>query len=516
MTYFKGRDKQAVMPKYCRMCKFSILFHILIVFALHKHVSITYPILLLLQESEFLAHKTYMPGKSFIPGKSFQANTRFTFIIFTCFSCVVFGTWLNIILLCSGDVHPNPGPSSTSSSESASSLSTSMSTSIFSSFSSGHNLSFVHYNIQSISSKLDVLHAELFHFDILAFTETWLSASVDTDDVMLESYNKPEHKDRVGDYHGGVMLYVKETLFYKRRDDLEIRGVENIWIELANNHKRILFGVFFIDHQVLMLPTFQILRTPIALAVDTGITDIIVTGDFNLNMLNVRSSRKIESLCVLESLCVQFSFHQAIDQPTHFTENTSSLIDIVLVSNKDHLLLSGVGDPFLNQELRYHCPIYGIFKFTKPKFKSFSRRVWYYERGNFNLLRDKASTLDWESLRDNDINVYADNINTAINSIAIECVPNRHIKVKPSDPPWLTTFLKRYIRKRKRAFRKAKRTNMDSHWKTFKRLRNKDTTMVRNSKKSYEPRHEKTNNVVVRPAQTQADLSLPRNSRLIL
>ena len=58
-----------------------------------------------------------------------------------------------------------------------------MPTSTFNSFSSGHNLSFVHYNIQSISSKLDLLHVELVHFDILAFTETWLSASVDTDDL---------------------------------------------------------------------------------------------------------------------------------------------------------------------------------------------------------------------------------------------------------------------------------------------------------------------------------------------
>ena len=85
-----------------------------------------------------------------------------------------------------------------------------MSTSIFSSLSSGHNLSFVHYNIQSIASKLDLLHADLFHFDILAFTETWLSASVETDDLMPESYNQPEHKDRVGNCHGGLILYVKE------------------------------------------------------------------------------------------------------------------------------------------------------------------------------------------------------------------------------------------------------------------------------------------------------------------
>ncbi|MCG7868583.1 MAG: endonuclease/exonuclease/phosphatase family protein [Candidatus Thiodiazotropha taylori] len=469
---------QAVMPKYCRMCKFSISVHFMIIAALHLHVSLTYSFLTYITESEFLAYKTQMPGKAIIPGKALQANSRFAFIIFTCLYCVVFGTWLNIILLCSGDVHPNPGPSSTSSSESASSSSSNMSTSILNSFSSGHNLSFVHYNIQSISSKLDLLHAELFHFDILAFTETWLSASIETNDLMLESYNKPERKDRVGDHHGGVMLYVKETIFYKRREDLEIRGVENIWIELANNHKRILFGIFYRPPNS-DANYFSNIEDSLALAVDTAISDIIVTGDFNLNILSARTSRKIESLCL------QFSFYQSIDQPTHFTENSSSLIDLLLVSNKDHLLLSGVGDPFLNQELRYHCPIYGIFKFSKPRVKTFSRHVWYYERGNFNLFRDKASTLDWESLQSNDINVYADNINTAINSMATECIPSRHVQIKPLDPPWLTTSLKRHIRKRKRAFRKAKRTNLDSHWKKFKKLRNKVTTMIRDSKKSY-------------------------------
>ena len=37
-----------------------------------------------------------------------------------------------------------------------------------------HHLSFVHYNVQSIVSKLKILHAELIDFDLLAFTETWL------------------------------------------------------------------------------------------------------------------------------------------------------------------------------------------------------------------------------------------------------------------------------------------------------------------------------------------------------
>ena len=65
MIPFRRQYKQAVMPKYCRMCKFSILVHLVILFAVHKHVTGTYSILKVLHESEFLAYKTHVPGKSF-------------------------------------------------------------------------------------------------------------------------------------------------------------------------------------------------------------------------------------------------------------------------------------------------------------------------------------------------------------------------------------------------------------------------------------------------------------------
>ena len=41
------------------------------------------------------------------------------------------------------------------------------------------------------------------------------------------------------------MIYVKDFLHYKRQTDLEYRNFENIWIEITNSHKRILFGLFY-------------------------------------------------------------------------------------------------------------------------------------------------------------------------------------------------------------------------------------------------------------------------------
>ena len=48
-----------------------------------------------------------------------------------------------------------------------------------------------------------------------------------------------------------------------------------------------------------------------------------------------------------------YNLSNIISEPTHFTESSSSLIDLFLVTNKNQLLVSGVGKPFLDKILGY-------------------------------------------------------------------------------------------------------------------------------------------------------------------
>ena len=104
------------------------------------------------------------------------------------------------------------------------------------------------------------------------------------------------HKDKIGDRHGGVVLYVKNTLYYMRRADLAFRGIECIWIELTLKHKRVLFGLFYRPPN-LDAVYYSAVEDSIHLASDSGIYDIIITEDFNFNMFHSQSSRKINSIC---------------------------------------------------------------------------------------------------------------------------------------------------------------------------------------------------------------------------
>ena len=97
----------------------------------------------------------------------------------------------------------------------------------------------------------------------------------------------------MGDSHGGAMLYVKGTFYYKCRDDLEIRDIDSIWIELVNHYKHILFGLFYRPPNS-NANYYTNIENSLALALDTGVTDTVITGDFNFNTLNPQTARKIE------------------------------------------------------------------------------------------------------------------------------------------------------------------------------------------------------------------------------
>ncbi|MEW8548237.1 MAG: endonuclease/exonuclease/phosphatase family protein, partial [Candidatus Thiodiazotropha sp.] len=379
---------------------------------------------------------------------------------------------LSLLLLKSGDVESNPGPVfSESSSSHSSSSSDSFSDPILQ-----EHFSVVHYNIQSLSHKVEILESELRHFDVVCLSETWLDHRTTDNDIIMHGFNVPYRRDRLGDNHGGICVYVKENLYAKRRIDLEIQDIECLWIEVSCNRNKLLIGTFYRPPNS-PTSTLESIENSIGLAYDTNINNILITGDFNLDTLKPASSRKVETLCQ------QFNLHNLINEPTHFTESSSSIIDLMLTSNKHGVMLSGVGEPCLEQAVRYHCPIFCILDFKKVITKVFSRQVWLYDRGNYDALREEISDFDWQSLKHEDINTYTKNVADYIINTSKKHIPNKIVKIRKSDPPWLNAKIKRMMRKRKRLYDKYKRTNNDIDHTNYKTFRNKVTNEIRQSKK---------------------------------
>lgn len=387
-----------------------------------------------------------------------------------CFTTFELITWLSMLLLRAGDIHQNPGPKTITSDSPDSTLSDS---NMFEDF--RNSLSFVHYNVQSFFHKRDILQAELKHFDVLSFSETWLSDQIDSSSLIFENFAPPFRKDRNGDNHGGVIVYVRSLLPAIRRTDLELDGTECIWLEIQIKHKKVLFGTFYRPPNSPPIVLTQI-ENSIGLAYDTSISDIIVTGDFNLDINKPATRSKIQDLII------HFTMKQVIDESTHFTEHSNSLIDLFLLSSTCPIKSSGVGEPFLDQNIRYHCPVFCCLDIAKPKSMSFKRRVWKFDEGDYQSLRRAASIFDWQSLFDNNIDTYTSNITNEIMTMSNKYIPNKVVTIRQTEPPWIHNDIRKHIRKRKRAYDKAKRSQNPIHWQAYKQLRNKTTDMVRHAK----------------------------------
>ena len=74
----------------------------------------------------------------------------------------------------------------------------------------------LHYNFQSLLAKVDQLQMEVSHFDVIAFSETWLSSDIQDDKIMLQNYQKLFRKDRPDEAYGDVIIYVKNPVSVKQ------------------------------------------------------------------------------------------------------------------------------------------------------------------------------------------------------------------------------------------------------------------------------------------------------------
>ena len=107
---------------------------------------------------------------------------------------------------------------------------------------------------------------------------------------------------------------------------------------------------------------------------------------------------------------------------------------------------------------------------TKEHTLNFKRKVWLYDRGDYNSLRQETSNTNWEDIINEDLDIYATNLSNHITSLAEKHIPNKYVTVRNADPMWLNSQLRRMIRKRKRLFKKAKRTKLSQDMNLFKTI----------------------------------------------
>ena len=202
-----------------------------------------------------------------------------------------------MLLTRSGDVHPNPGPPNVSS-----------------------DLCVTHINAWSIRDKIDTIQAEADKFDVITVSETWLTED-DKENVYLAGFHPPIRRDRPTGPYGGVAIYVRDNLICKERPDLDIPGLEAIWIETKLNQTRLLIGSFYRPPSALV-SYWDLVEASLRKADSTGLM-FVVLGDFNEDWLSSPSQH-------LVNIVNMFNMRQLVQEPNRITDRSRTCIDLVL------------------------------------------------------------------------------------------------------------------------------------------------------------------------------------------
>lgn len=192
-------------------------------------------------------------------------------------------------------------------------------------------LSVAHLNVRSIRTGFDefVNYIHEYGFDVIAITETWLTAG-DHNDVFYVPGYRLVRADR-DERGGGVAFYVKKTIRFRIIDiDFDSRNLfEYMNICFKHDNENYLITCIYrppsqnVTQFVNSVEDFFSQVVPVY-------DHVIFLGDINIDFLQ-NSQPKKKLLNIFHS----FDLSQIINKPTriNLNQDTESLIDIIVIKN---------------------------------------------------------------------------------------------------------------------------------------------------------------------------------------
>ena len=202
---------------------------------------------------------------------------------------------------------------------------------------SPNNFSLIHLNIHSFQRNFDNFSdylSQLKHqFQILAFTETWLTQS-NSSLCFIPSYEHvfTHRNDRIG---GGVSIFISAELSFKRRSDLECFNdiLESVFIEITddtfNETGNMIIGAIYRPPNASVNSFNETLSAALSTIQKEGKL-CYLTGDFNIDLLKLQSHPQSNEFI---EMMYTYEFFPLITRPTRFDKNHCSLIDNIFCNS---------------------------------------------------------------------------------------------------------------------------------------------------------------------------------------
>ena len=116
-------------------------------------------------------------------------------------------------------------------------------------------------NINKLTTHIDELRIFLPHneIDILSINETKFNETISDNEVNILGYDVVR-RDRTTDGWGGVCFYVKKSVIFFVRNDLNMETLENLCLEIQQPRSKPLLSSRGTDLLILLLASFHLLN----------------------------------------------------------------------------------------------------------------------------------------------------------------------------------------------------------------------------------------------------------------
>ena len=275
-----------------------------------------------------------------------------------------------------------------------------------------------------------------YSFDVITMSETWLKEN----NLLIQYVTIPgyihafNNRDKIRG--GGVGVYIKESIKFKRREDLEKRypTMEHLWIEIPgrNRHSKLLLGTIYRSEAILSysawLDNFNDILSDLSIEWD-GM--LILSDDINVDLLRPEKSETRKYKEILDSL----NLEQLVTKPTRTTHHSATLIDHIITNMKQQVTHTDVLPALLisDHDAPYICVNVRIPRFV-PRFKMI-RNERYFNKDAF--------IKDFDELPLNIVYAFdePDSQVDILNSLFRECLdkhaPLKRTKVSRPPAPWM-------------------------------------------------------------------------------
>jgi len=346
-------------------------------------------------------------------------------------------------------------------------------------------LKITQWNMQSVApsqnnSKLDELRLLLknpgLETHILAITESWLSKNYKNSHLKIPGYNFERVDRGVKELPvnkttgGGIIIYIKQDLIYKRRTDLESKDIECVWIELCPPKRpKHLLCTAYRNPDYDLKQWLENFETHITNAFLEG-HQLSLMGDFNIDLFSNTSNAK-EWLDFTST----FQLTQLIKEPTRVTATTSTLIFFTTHANKVRAVkVAKIGTSD-------HFPICAVFK-SSFGLKNHHTSITYRSYKDFDqkAFLEDLQQCPWHQLDDlNHVDETLDKWYELFNNVINKHLPLKNKRVKNiQQPDWMTDEI--ILNMKQRDTYKA-----NGNFNMYKSSRNHCVKLIREAKQNY-------------------------------